>query len=101
MLKEGLQGTAAPNGPGTPNWGDGESNLVGGWCSRGACAGQQLPTARAYPHGGTGSPPRRWSVLKDGLREAAVPYGTGTPAPGDGESCPGGGRYSRRACGGQ
>ena len=39
LLKEGLQGAVAPNGPGTPAWGDGESCLGGGWCSRRACGG--------------------------------------------------------------
>ena len=71
MLKEGLQGTVAPKAPGTPAWGDRESCLGGGWCSRRAYGGCQFPTARAHQPGG------------------------------DGKSCPGGGRCSRRAYGGQ
>ena len=70
LLKEGLQGAVAPNGPGTP--------AIGGW--------------RVLP--------RRWLVLKEGLQGAATPNGPGTLARGDGESCPGGGWCSRRACGG-
>ena len=51
--------------------------------------------------GGRGVLPRRWWVLKKGLRGAAIPNGPGTRAWGDAEACPGGGRCSRRACGGQ
>ena len=50
---------------------------------------------------GRGVPPRPWSVLKEGLRGVVVPNSPDTPAWGDGESCPGGGRCSRRACMGQ
>ena len=71
VLKEGLRGTTAPNGPGTLAW-RGRGVLLG-----------------------------RWSVLKEGLRGTSSPNGPGTPAWGDGESCPGSGRCSRRACGGQ
>ena len=51
--------------------------------------------------GGRGTLPWWWSVLKDGLPGTVAPNGPGTPAWGDGESFPGGDRYSRRACGGQ
>ena len=51
--------------------------------------------------GGRGVLLSLWSVLKGGLRGVAVPNGPGTPASGDGESCLGGGRCSRRACGWQ
>ena len=50
--------------------------------------------------GGQGVLPRLMSVLKEGLRGVSVPYGPGSPTWGDGESCPGGGHCSRRACGG-
>ena len=63
--------------------------------------GQQLLAARAHTPGGTGVPPRRRSVLKEGMRGAAAPNGPNTPASWGGESCPGGGRCSRRACVGQ
>ena len=36
--------------------------------------------------GGWGVLPRRWSVLKEGLRGVAVPTSPDTPAWGDGES---------------
>ena len=63
MLKEGLQGEAAPNRPG-------HTSL-----------------------GGRGSLPRRWSLLEERLRGGvAVRNGLGTPAWGDVDSSPGGGR---------
>ena len=40
-------GAAAPNGPGTPAWGDGESCPGGGWCSRRGLRGAAAPKARA------------------------------------------------------
>ena len=100
MLKEGLRGAAVPNGPGTPAWGDGESCPGGGRCLRRACGGQRLPRPGHMILGGHGVLPGRWSVLKVGPPGAAVPNGPGTPAWGDGESCPGGGRCLGRACGG-
>ena len=71
MLKEGVQGAAAPK----------RCGLTYLW--------------------GRGVLPRRWSVLMEGLQGVAVPNGPGTPAWGDGESCLGGVRCSRRARGGQ
>ena len=62
--------------------------------------GRQLPRPGHTSLGGQRVPPRRWSVLKEGLRGAAAPYSPGTPASGDGECYPGGGRRSKRACGG-
>ena len=59
-----------------------------------------MPTARNTSLGGRGVLPGRWSMLKEGLRGVALSTGPGTPASGDGESCPGGGRCSRRAGGG-
>ena len=131
VLKAGVRGVAVSNGPSTPALGDGELCPGGGWCSRGACGGHQLPTARAHQPRGTGKPvqavvcaqgrraggsgsqrpgrtglggrgvvPRRWLVLKGSVRGTLAPNGPGTPASGDGESCPGGGLCSRRACGG-
>ena len=44
---------------------------------------------------------KRQPVLKEGLRGIAVSNGSGSPASGDGESCPSGGQCSRMACGGQ
>ena len=124
----GPTGGSSSQGPGTPVLGDGESCSGGGRCSRRACGGQQLPGPRHTSLGGRGVLSRQWSVLEEGLREAAVPKarahqsgGTGRPAkavvsaqggpaggsspqcPGtpvwrDGESCSGGGRCSRIAC---
>ena len=124
-------GARSSQGPGTLALGDGESCLGAGRCSRRACGGQQSPRTGDTRLGGRRVLPRRWSVLKEGRRGAAVPKaeahqprGTGspsqavvgaqggpaggsspqgpsTPAWGDGESQPGGGRCSRRACGGQ
>ena len=56
VLKEGMRGEVAPNGAGTPAWGEAGSCLGGDWCSRRACRGQWLPTARAHQHGGMGNP---------------------------------------------
>ena len=81
VLKEGLRGVAVPNGSGTPASGDGESCPGGDRCSRSACGGQLLPAA---PLGGWGVLPRRWSVLKEGLRGVAVPNGLGTSSGGRG-----------------
>ena len=70
VLKEGLRGAAPPYGPGTQDV------------------------------GGPGVVLRRWSALKECLRGATAPYGPGIPSGGDAESCLGGGRRSRRGCGG-
>ena len=56
MLKEGLQGVVAPNGLGTPAWGDRETCPGSGRYSRRACGGHQFSTAHAHQLGGTGSP---------------------------------------------
>ena len=50
--------------------------------------------------GERGAPPRRWSVLEEGVLGTIAPCGPGTPACGEGVSCPGVGRCSRRAYGG-
>ena len=50
--------------------------------------------------GGRGVVPRHWLLLKGSVRGTPAPNGPGTRALGDGEPCPGGGRCSRRACGG-
>ena len=42
----------------------------------------------------------RWLMLKEGLRRVAAPNCLGSLARGDGESYLGGGRCSRRTCGG-
>ena len=83
MLKEGLQGAAAPNGPGTLARGDGESCPSGDRCSRRACGGQQLPKARAHHPGGTGSPAQAVVVALGGhggqqlpTARAHQPWGT-------------------------
>ena len=129
--QRGPTGGSSPQGPGTLASGDGESRPCAGRCSRRACGGQQSPRPGHTSLGGRGGLPRRWSVLKEGLRGAAVPkarahqpggtgspaqvvvgaqrgptrgsspQGPGTPARGDGDSCPGGGQCSKRACGGQ
>ena len=49
---------------------------------------------------GRGALPGQWSGLKEGLRGVAFFTGPGTLAFGDVESCPGGGRCSKMACGG-
>ena len=85
----------------TPALGDGESCPGGGWCLRRACTGSSSLRPGRTSLGGRGVLHMRWSVLKEGLRGVAVPNGSGTPASGDGESCPGGDRCSRSACGGQ
>ena len=99
VLMEGPRGVAAPIGLGTPARAGGESYAGGGWCSRRACEGYQFPMARAHQPGQTGSPAQ--VVLKEGLRGVAVPNGPGKPSQRDVEYCPGGGRCSRKACGGQ
>ena len=131
LFKDGLRGGSSPQGPGTLAWGDGESSPSGGRCSRRACEGQPSPRLGHTSLGGRGAPPRWWSVRKESLRGAPVPNarahqpgGTGSPvqavvaaqggpaggnspqgpgtlALGDGDSCPSGGRCSRRACEGQ
>ena len=130
VLKEGLRGVAVSNGLGTPAPGDGDSAQAvvgsqrghvggsssqrrghtslggrgirpgGGRCSRRACGGQQLPTARAHQPRGTGGPAQPMVGAQGATAGAAIPNGPGTPAWGDGESCPGGGWCSRRAYGG-
>ena len=71
----------------------------------GAQAGSAGGSSSLWPAqtslGGQGVLPWRWSVLKEGLRGIEVRNDPGTPALGDGEFCPGGGRCSKRACGGQ
>ena len=98
MLKEGLCGAVAPNsllgGTGSPPQvvvGAQEGPAGGSGCQRPGhtCPGRQ------------GDLPGPWSVLKDGLGGVAVSNCLGTPASGDGESCPNDGRCSRRARGGQ
>ena len=111
-------------------WGHGEYCPGGGRCSRRACGGQQPPRLGHTGRGGRGVLPLWWAVLKEGLWVAAVtkarahqpqgtgshakaavgaqggptggssPQGPGTPASGEVESCPGGGRCLRRAFGG-
>ena len=73
VLKEGLQGAASRNGPGTTT----SRNVTS--CPRGSRC-----SSRA--HWG------RWSVLQEGLPGVAVPNGLGTSPWGDGESCPCGGQ---------
>ena len=80
VLKEGLWGVAVPNGPVTPSRGDGESCRGGGPCSGRACAGLQLPTARAHLRGGTGGPVQAMVGAQGGSAGAAAPNGPGTPA---------------------
>ena len=84
VLKEGLRGTIVPNGPGTPARGDGESCLGGGQCSRKACGVGNSQRPELTNLGGRGVLPRRWSTLKEGLREAVAPNGMGTPSWGAG-----------------
>ena len=100
MLKQGVAGTIVPNRPGTLALGDGESSPGGGWCSRSACTGSSSLRPGHTSLGGLGVLPGRWSVLKEGLRGVALFTGQGTLALGDVESCPGGGRCSKMACGG-
>ena len=82
VLMEGLWGTAIFNGPGLPAWGDGESCPGGGWCSRRACGGQQLPTARAHHPEGTGSPAQAVGAHGGPVGDGSFqwPGGMGSPA---------------------
>ena len=102
MLTEGLRGAAAPQAPGTQAWGDWESSPGGGRCprrarggqqpprpgvtsgdggccpggvrcSRSFCRGQQLTKPGHTSLGGQGVLPKRWSVLKEGLRVQRLP----------------------------
>ena len=82
VLKEGLQGAVGPNGPGTPAWWDGESCLGGGWCSRRACRGQQLPTARAHQPGGVGSPAQAVVAAQGGPAGGSSSLRPGYTGPG-------------------
>ena len=66
-------------------------------CLREAAA----PKARAHPPVGTGSPAQAVVGALGGPQGGSIPQGPGTPAWGDGDSCPGGGRSPRRACEGQ
>ena len=131
VLKEGLREAAVPKA---------RAHQFGGTGSpvQAVLGAQGGPTGASSRQGpgnispwGRGVLSRRWSVLKEGLREAAAPkarahqsggteslveavvgargglaggsspQGPRTPVWGDGESCTGGGRCSRRACGGQ
>ena len=94
----GSSGGSSPRGPGTPAWGDGESRPGGGPCSRRVLGGQQSPRP-----GHTGLGGRRVLVVgaQGGPTGGSTPQGPGTPVWGDGDSCPSGGRCSRRAYGGQ
>ena len=131
VLKKVFRGAAVPKAraqqpreTGFPTWG-----VVG--AQGRPTGGHHLPRRGHTILGGRGVLLRRWSVLKMGLRRAAVPKarahqprGTGspaevvigaqgwpaggsspqgprTPASRDGESRPGGGRCSGRVCGGQ
>ena len=93
MLKEGLRGIAAPNGPGTPAWETGSpthaAHQPGGTRNHahavvgalGAPAGDSNSQRPGHTSlGGPGVLPRRWSVLKGGLRGTTAPNGLGTPA---------------------
>ena len=82
-------------------WGTGSPILAVVGAHGGLAADNNSQRPRHTGPGGRGVLRRWWSALKEGLRGAAAPYGPGTPAWGDGEPCPGGGRCSRRACGGQ
>ena len=83
MLKEGLWGIAAPNGPGSTARGDGEFCPCSGRCSRSAGRGWQFPTAQAYQPGGQGVLPRMWPVPR-GCLQGAVIYSGACPPPGGG-----------------
>ena len=63
----GLQGL------GNTSLGDGKSSPGDGRCSRRARRGHQLPRPGHTSVGGRGVLPRRWSVLREGLRGAAAP----------------------------
>ena len=97
VLKEGLWGAVALNsllgGTGSP-----PQVVVGAQQGPAGVSGYQWPGNTSL--GGRGVVPRRWSMLKEGLPEVAVFSGPGTLASGDGEPSLGGGRCSRRACGG-
>ena len=97
----GPAGGSSPQGPGTPAWGDGESCPSGGRCSRRARWGRQSPRPGHTTLGGMGSPAQAVVGGEGGPVWDNSPLGPGTPNWGDGESCPSGGRCSRRACEGQ
>ena len=101
VIKEGLRGVAVLNGPGSPARGNGSppQALVGAQARRGGDNSSQ-PLGHTSL-GGRGVLPRRWLVLKEDLRGAAAPNGPASLAWGDGDSRPGGGCSSRRACGWQ
>ena len=122
-------GDGSPHRRGPTSWGERESCPGGGRCLRSACGGRQPPSARAHRLGGLAVLPKRRSLPKECLRGIAAPIGAGPPAgrmgslaqeaaaasgapAGDGsphrrgptswgerESCPGGGRCLRSACG--
>ena len=83
----GPAGGSSPQGPGTLAQVGRGSGLGSGRCSRRAYGGQQSPRPGHTSLGGRGVLPSWWSVLKEGLRGAAVPKarahkprGTGSPA---------------------
>ena len=100
----------AHGGPtrGSDSHGPGHTSPGGAGSSTQAVVGAQGGPARGissqwpgHPSpGGRGALPRWWWVLRVGLWGVAVPNGPGTPSRGDVEYCPGGGRCSRRPCGG-
>ena len=61
--------------------------------------GAAVPKAQAHHPQGTGCPAQVVVGAQGGRVGGSSPQGPGTPAWGDGESYPGGGRCSRRACG--
>ena len=91
---------SSPQGLGTPASGDGESSLGGGGAQGGPAGGGPVPKAQAHHPGGTGNPAQAVVGVQGGPAGGSSPQGPGTPAWGDGESCPGGGWCSGRARGG-
>ena len=67
----------------------------------GGLPGAAVPKAVGTPAGETGSPALVVVGAQGGLAGCSNPQGPGIAASRDGESCQGGGRCSRRACGGQ
>ena len=101
VLKEGVQGVAVPDSPGSPASGDGESSQGGGRCLGRACGGEQFSTAQAHQPGRRGSPVQAAVGAHEG------PVGDGSsqrPGPNSWVargSCLGGGRLLEGAAGGR
>ena len=73
MLKEGLRGAAVPKAQAHQPRGLGSLKQAVVRAEGGSAGGQQSPRPGHTSQGGRGVLSRWWSVLKEGLRAAAVP----------------------------